>query len=136
MKSFEFPPQEITHVLFDLATFIATTSHDDITTFGGSSKLSSNISTLRSVTTKSGVRGRTSVRGDFLLAKRFVLDEALPHWLKSFEPLKLDQRKILWPGQRDRDSYNVNSTERKKRSSRDTGNNLIADDENELKSET
>ncbi len=136
VKSFAFPPQEITHVLFDLATFIATTSHDDITTFGGNSKLSSNVSTLRSVATKSGVRGRASVRGDFLLAKRFVLDEALPHWLKSFEPLKLDQRRILWPGQRDRDSNNVNSTQRNKKTSRDNGNNPIADDENELKSET
>ncbi len=132
VNSVALPPQEITRVLFDLATFIATTSHDDVTVFGGSSKMSSNISTLRSVASKAGMRGRASVRGDFLLAKRFVLDEALPHWLKSFEPLKLDQRIIIWPGQRNGDSYDV-VNQRKKKGLRDSP---IADEENDLKSET
>jgi hypothetical protein len=102
MKSFAFPPPEITRIIFDLATFIATSAHDDITVFGASSKISSNISSLRSGATKVGVRGRASVRGDILLAKRFILDEALPHWLQSFRPLKLDQRVILWPRQNSR----------------------------------
>lgn len=144
VKSSAFPQQEITRVLFDLATFIATTAHDDITTFGGSSKISS----LRSVATKGRVGGRASVRGDFLLAKRFILDEALPHWLKSFQPLKLDQRMILWPCQNNRTDYiNVdsltlesegshNSVQRKKRGSRETGNSSVAGHEADLKSET
>ena len=128
VKSIALPPQEITRVLFDLATFIATTSHDDVTVFGGSSKMSSNISTLRSVASKAGMRRRASVRGDFLLAKRFVLDEALPHWLKSFEPSKLDQRMILWRGQRNGDSKDSVNQRKKKGSP-------IAYEENDLKSE-
>ena len=105
-KPFAFPPQEITQVLFDLATYITASAHDDITIFGASSKLSSNISSFRSGTTRTGGRGRAAVRTDILLAKRFILDEALPHWLKSFRPLKLEQRITLWPRQSNRtDSF-------------------------------
>lgn len=140
MRSSAFPPPEVTRILFDLATFIATSAHDDITVFGGSSKISSNISSLRSSATKAGGRGRASVRGDTLLAKRFILDEALPHWLQSFRPLKLDQRMILWPRQNGHsDSMSktgtVNRSEYKK-DSREAGNYRVVDHEKELKSET
>ena len=140
MKSSAFPPPDVTRILFDLATFIATSAHDDITVFGGSSKISSNVSSLRSGATKAGGRGRASVRGDTLLAKRFILDEALPHWLQSFRPLKLDQRMILWPRQNGHsesmsNTGTVNQSEYKKYST-EAGNCHVVDHENELKSET
>ena len=34
---------------------------------------------------------------DVFLATRFLLDEALPAWLKSFRPLVWEHRRILWP---------------------------------------
>lgn len=135
IKSSAFPPQEITRILFNLATFIATSAQDDITVFGGSSKISSNISSRRSVATKSGARGRLG-RGDMLLAKRFILDEALPHWLKSFQPFKLDQRMVLWPSHTNRTGsmQGTNSIQRRTKSSEETGNYATVD--NDLKSET
>ncbi|MGK3743848.1 MAG: hypothetical protein ACI8RD_001985 [Bacillariaceae sp.] len=96
-RSISFPPQEITRVLFDLTTYIATYGRDEASVFGASSKLSSNISSFRSVTTRAGVGGRAAIRVDLLLAERFILDEALPQWLKTFRPLSLEQRKVLWP---------------------------------------
>ena len=96
-RSISFPPLEITRVLFDLTTYIATYGRDEASVFGASSKLSSNISSFRSVTTRAGVGGRAAVRIDLVLAERFILDEALPQWLKTFRPLSLEQRKVLWP---------------------------------------
>jgi hypothetical protein len=159
-ESSAFPPQEITRVLFNLATFIATSAHDDITVFGASSKISSGISSRRSGAT--GLRGRASVRGDMLLAKRFILDEAIPHWLHSFQPIPLDQRRTLWPRQNSRadslprseytenssdiDSVTLdsegsrkpvlNAAQRKKKDSKEAGIYPVLDHENELKSET
>uniref|UniRef100_A0A7S4AQ97 Uncharacterized protein n=1 Tax=Pseudo-nitzschia australis TaxID=44445 RepID=A0A7S4AQ97_9STRA len=113
--SFSFPPPEITRVIFDLTTYIAAsaaTGNDDFTAFGASlgSKQSSNASSFRSsgtTTTKTGAgMGRASLRTDILLATHFVLNEALPRWLKSFRPLKLRERAILWPSQ----SSNSNGT--------------------------
>mmetsp|Transcript_23209 Transcript_23209/g.64340 ORF Transcript_23209/g.64340 Transcript_23209/m.64340 type:complete len:1165 (-) Transcript_23209:85-3579(-) len=102
LKSVSFPPPDITRVLFDLTTFIVASANDDFTVFDGSSRLSSNISSLRSVTTKTGGRRRGSRRADIILATHFILDEALPLWLKSFRPLKLNDRMILWPRQNNR----------------------------------
>jgi len=113
-KQFAFPPQEITHVLFDLTTFIATNARDDITVFGANSRISSNISSRY---TKASARRRASVQGDIIKAKRYVLDEALPHWLRSFRPLKIDQRTTLWPRQSSRtDSVSGSYTSKLNRS--------------------
>ena len=95
--SHALPPREITRVLFDLTTNLATKAPDEITVFGASSKLSSNISSFQSGTTRTDGKSRAALRADVLLANRFVLDEALPKWLDSFRPLPLDQRRVLWP---------------------------------------
>jgi hypothetical protein len=96
-RSFALPPSEITRVLFDLTTNLAAKTPDEITVFGTSSRLSSNVSSFPSGTTRTEGRSRASLRTDLLLASRFVLDEALPKWLESFRPLPLEQRRILWP---------------------------------------
>lgn len=144
VTSVAFPPQEITRVLFNLATFIATTAHDDITTFGGSSKISSR----RSVATNGTIGRRASVRGDFVLAKQFILEEAIPHWLKSFQPLTLDQRMVLWPGQSDRIENNgdnmtavgsegsVSGTQKQKRGWKDADYDFSDEHDEDLRSET
>lgn len=95
-RSFTLPPKEITRVLFDLTTNLATKTPDELTVFGTSSKLSSNISSLQS-SVKTDGKARAAVRADVLLANRFVLDEALPRWLKAFRPLPLEHRRTMWP---------------------------------------
>lgn len=96
-RSFALPPDEITRVLFDLTTNLATKTPDEITVFGDGSRISSNISSLLSATTKTDGKSKAAFRADLLLANRFVLDEALPRWLQSFRPLPLDQRRVMWP---------------------------------------
>ncbi len=95
-KSFALPPKEITRVLFDLTTNLATKSPDEITVVGASSNLSSNISSLQS-SVKTDGKARAAARVDVFLANRFVLDEALPRWLKAFRPLPLEHRRAMWP---------------------------------------
>lgn len=96
-KSYALPPREITRVLFDLTTNLATKAPDEITVFGASSRLSSTLSGSKSRSTRTENKPRAAIRADVLLANRFVLDEALPVWLKSFRPLPLEHRRILWP---------------------------------------
>ena len=152
-KPFTLPPREITHVLFELTSYISNSSHDDISVYGANSRISSNISSRRSGTTKDGMMGRT-VRGDIALAKHFIVDEALPQWLKTFQPLRVDQRMILWPRQNGRiDSVSgthdgqfeyrgkpsgVDSLtlDQKKESTRDAGDGRMFHRDNELESET
>jgi hypothetical protein len=96
-RSFALPPNEITRVLFDLTTNLATKTPDEITVFGASSRLSSNVSSFLSGTTRTDRKSRALLRLDVLLASHFVLEEALPKWLESFRPLPLEQRRIIWP---------------------------------------
>jgi hypothetical protein len=97
-KSFALPPKDITRVLFDLTTNLATKSPDEITIIGASSKLSSNISSLQS-SMKTDGKARAAARADVFLANHFVVDEALPLWLKAFRPLPLEHRRAMWPRQ-------------------------------------
>jgi hypothetical protein len=96
-RSVAFPPNEITRVLFDLTTNLAAKSPDEITLLGASTKLSSNLSSLCSATTPTDGKSRAAMRCDMLLANRFILDEALPKWLKTFCPIPPEQRRMLWP---------------------------------------
>jgi hypothetical protein len=99
-KSHALPPEEITTVLFDLTTNIATSAPDEITVFG---KTSNNMSIQSSFGGTAGKR-KAAVRADMLLANMFILHEALPVWLKSFRPFQLDQRRVLWPRMRQNSS--------------------------------
>ena len=92
-----FPPLDITRVLFDLTTYVTTYRYDAVSNFGASSKLSSTIASFQSCSSRTCAGGRLAFRADILLAKRFILDEALPKWLKSFRPLCLENRKYVWP---------------------------------------
>ncbi|KAG7346813.1 hypothetical protein IV203_005882 [Nitzschia inconspicua] len=96
-RSLALPPVEITRVLFDLTTNLAAKTPDEITLIGGTSRLSSNVSSLFSATTRTDTKSKAAFRADLLVANRFVLDEALPKWLRSFRPLPLEQRRVLWP---------------------------------------
>lgn len=92
-KTFVLPPKEVTTVLFDLTTNIATSAPDEITLFGQTSKALS----FQSGTTGTQGKSKSSLKADYILANVFILEEALPVWLKSFRPFSLDQRRVLWP---------------------------------------
>jgi hypothetical protein len=84
------PSEEVTAVLFDLATKLSASVPDEI-------KASGTI-----LSSKSGLAPFTGLKryaadSDVVLAARFLLDEALPAWLKSFCPLSWEHRRILWP---------------------------------------
>jgi hypothetical protein len=84
------PPEEITAVLFDLTTKVSSTVPDEITAAG------SYLSFRSRLVPFTGMK-RPTPGSDAMLATRFLLDDALPVWLKSYRPLPWDQRRVLWP---------------------------------------
>lgn len=111
-KTFVLPPKEVTTVLFDLTTIIATSTPDEITVFGQSS----NNFSFQSESNTMG-KSKAALRADYILANLFMLEDALPVWLKSFRPFPLDQRRLLWPRMH-------NST-----SASHAGNTLVSDND-------
>lgn len=89
------PSEEVTAVLFDLATRLSATVPDEI-------KASGSIAGSRAGLTPFESSRRQSAGDDFDLATRFLLDDALPAWLASFKPLAWEHRRILWPTDRAR----------------------------------
>jgi len=96
-KTLALPSEDITAVLFDLATKISSTIPDEIT-------MSGSLVSQHSAVTPFAATKRPASGSDVVLATNFLLNEALPAWLKSFRPLPWAQRRILWPV--DRATYN------------------------------
>jgi hypothetical protein len=92
-KSQALPPPEITSLLFDLTTKISSSVPDRIKAEGDP------ISVRSSLVPFIGMK-RPAAESNIMLANHFLLDQILPLWLKSFRPLPLDQRRILWPPDR------------------------------------
>lgn len=86
------PPEEVTAVLFDLATQLSASVPDEIKSSGNMISPRTGLSPLE--------RKRES--SELLLASRFILDQALPKWLKTFRPLAWEHRRMLWPLDRGR----------------------------------
>jgi hypothetical protein len=84
------PSEEITAVLFDLATKVSSTVPDKITAAG------SLVSYRSSLVPFTGIK-RPASESDAMLATQFLLHEALPVWTKTFRPLPWEHRRVLWP---------------------------------------
>ena len=84
------PSEEVTAVLFDLATKLSGSVPDEIKAAG------TIISSKSELTPFHEMKQGTS-NTDISLASHFLLDNALPVWLKSFRPLSWEHRRILWP---------------------------------------
>lgn len=84
------PSEEVTAVLFDLATKLSASVPDEI-------KASGTILSTKSCLAPFTGQKRHAADSDVILAARFLLDGALPAWLKSFRPLAWEHRRILWP---------------------------------------
>jgi hypothetical protein len=99
-KSYALPPEEVTSVLFDLTTNIASSAPDEITLFPGqpSASTSNQGSSSQAATPNKKKQVAAGVQSsDVILATRFILEEALPIWLHSFRPLPWEERRVLWP---------------------------------------
>ena len=99
-KSHALPPPEITSLLFDLTTKISSIVPDRIKAEGDP------ITVRSSLVPFIGMR-KPSQDSNIMLANHFLLNQVLPLWLKSFRPLPVEQRRILWPPER---SQNMEST--------------------------
>jgi hypothetical protein len=84
------PSEEVTAVLFDLGTKLSASIPDEI-------KASGTILSAKSELTPFTEMKRHAADSDVVLAARFLLDDALPAWLKSFRPLAWEHRRMLWP---------------------------------------
>lgn len=91
-KSKALPPDEITAVLFDLSTNLASSMPDEVAVGGGTASGALKSSLVPFMDRKSLETGSSVI-----LATRFVLDEALPVWLETFRPLPWESRRVLWP---------------------------------------
>jgi hypothetical protein len=91
------PSEEVTAVLFDLTTKISASVPDEI-----KAASRSQMSSRSGLTPFSPESKRRSADSDVVLASQFLLEEALPVWLKSFRPLAWEHRRILWPVERAR----------------------------------
>lgn len=89
-KSYALPPEEVTTVLFDLVTNLASTTPDEISVKGGF-----NLNPLTSLVPFE--KQKKKVDDGTLLATRFVIDDVFPAWLKSFKALPWEERRVLWP---------------------------------------
>lgn len=89
-KSYALPPTEVTSVLFDLISHLASTTPDEISLKGGFG-LNVEISLVPFQRLR-----RSGDTDDMILAKQFVLEDVYPVWFKSFRPLKWGQRRLLW----------------------------------------
>lgn len=87
-KSFALPPEEVTTVLFDLVTNLASTTPDEISVKGGF-----NINPQTSLVP---FEKQKSYDENHSLAIRFVIDDVFPAWLNSFKALPWEERRVLW----------------------------------------
>lgn len=86
------PPDDITSVLYDLTTKTSSIIIPDELT-APKSCLS-----YRSASATSPLLPKRIVQGtDGHLATQFLLNEALPVWLKTFRPLPWEERRMMWP---------------------------------------
>ena len=85
------PSEEVTAVLFDLATKLSASVPDEIKAAG------TIISSKSELTPFQEIKRNGASDTDVSLASHFLLDNALPVWLKSFRPLTWENRRILWP---------------------------------------
>jgi hypothetical protein len=91
-KSKALPPSEITAVLFDLSTNLASKMPDEIAIGDRTAN-----GTLKSALVPFLGRTQTTPGSSVILATRFVLDDALTIWLKTYRPLPWTSRSVLWP---------------------------------------
>jgi len=98
-KTTALPPDEITEVLYDLAISVTSTVPLNVDFVG---HMSSSSVFNSSELNESSVRPNMSrTQSEIIEATRFLLDDIIPSWLNTFRPIKLKQRRVLWPLNKD-----------------------------------
>ena len=87
------PPDEITALLFDLTTNVSATVPEQINLANANVAARTSIDPFASAKTPAD-------DSNVVRAGRFLLDDVLPVWLKTFRPLPWSQRRVLWPLER------------------------------------
>eukprot|EP00548_Thalassiothrix_antarctica_P005859 CAMPEP_0194148652 /NCGR_PEP_ID=MMETSP0152-20130528/33629_1 /TAXON_ID=1049557 /ORGANISM="Thalassiothrix antarctica, Strain L6-D1" /LENGTH=1205 /DNA_ID=CAMNT_0038850315 /DNA_START=77 /DNA_END=3694 /DNA_ORIENTATION=+ len=90
-RTHALPPNDISSVLFDLITYIAYATPDEISVKG---KFDLNHQTSLVPFQRSKTSTATK---DAFVATLFIVDEVFPKFLKSFKPLPWEERRVLWP---------------------------------------
>ena len=90
-KTQALPPGDVTAVLFDLTTKLSASVPDEITAAG--TRVSQSSLIVPFIVAKKLPPPDSPV----MLATQFLLQEALPVWAKTFKPLPWEQRRALWP---------------------------------------
>jgi hypothetical protein len=88
------PPDEITEVLFDLATRVTATIPTNVSivnTLDTSLEDMVNNEVILSHTEKS------RVDREIMEATRFLIEDILPAWMNTFKPIPPSQRRVVWP---------------------------------------
>jgi hypothetical protein len=88
------PPDEITEVLFDLATRVTATIPTNVNIING---FDSSIHELDRDEVISSQIPNSNVDMEVFEATRFLLDDILPAWMDTFKPIPNHQRRVLWP---------------------------------------
>jgi hypothetical protein len=89
-KHHSLPPMEVTSVLYDLISRLLDTP-DEINIVGGAP------TEPRAQLVPFHKTNRIVRDDETLLAACFLVEQALPAWLKSFRPLPWEQRRLIWP---------------------------------------
>eukprot|EP00979_Chaetoceros_neogracilis_P017829 scaffold10290_cov174-Chaetoceros_neogracile.AAC.3 len=88
------PPDEITEVLFDLATRVTATIPTNVNVGSGLELSFDDL--IENEVTSSNVRNTNADR-EIEEATRFLLEDIIPAWMNTFKPIPPKQRRVVWP---------------------------------------
>jgi hypothetical protein len=92
------PPDEITEVLFDLATRVTATIPTNVNVGSGLELSFDDL--IENEVTSSNVRNTNADR-EIEEATRFLLEDIMPAWMNTFKPIPPKQRRVVWPVAKD-----------------------------------
>ena len=95
------PPDEVTEVLFDLATRVTATIPTNINVISG---LDLSFDDLIENKATSSRGQHTKADREVEEGTRFLLEDILPAWMDTFKPIPLKQRRVIWPLVKDESS--------------------------------
>jgi hypothetical protein len=92
------PPEEITEVLFDLATRVTATIPSNVS-------ILNNLDTSIEEFVKNEIilprTEKSRADREIIEATRFLIEDILPAWMNTFKPIPPSQRRVVWPRVKD-----------------------------------
>lgn len=100
-KTATLPPDEITEVLYDLALSVSSTVPLNVDISG---QLDTSLASVQVEDHEEILSPRVSSskkNSEIIEATRFLLDDIMPLWLETFRPMQIQQRRVMWPLNKD-----------------------------------